>query len=286
MIRHVSLVLIVMAGVARAGDSQPGPAAPPPCSDAWYRTIAGKVATGDDQGHGPDIGSDEWKSVVEFRLGVRGKPGVPSRDSESWCRYIDQLVSKGATPGDAASAPGAAAAVKPSFDCAKVERASIEAMICEDAALAGLDRKLADVYAAASRKASNEHPPRLKAEQRGWVKGRDECWKSDARRACVRDEYVRRIAELQATYRLVPGAGPVRYACDGNPASEVVATFFETEPPTLVAERGDSISLMFLQPAASGAKYQGRNETFWEHHGEAMIQWGYGAPEMNCQKKP
>ncbi len=42
-------------------------------------------------------------------------------------------------------------------------------------------------------------------------------------------------------------------------------------------------SLMFLQVAASGAKYQGRNETFWEHQGEASVTWGYGALKMHCK---
>jgi len=39
-------------------------------------------------------------------------------------------------------------------------------MICKDAELSSLDRKLSDVYAAASEKASDEHPPVLKTEQR------------------------------------------------------------------------------------------------------------------------
>lgn len=62
------------------------------CTEAWYRSIEAKVPTGDGQGHGPDVGSDEWKSVVEFKLGIRGDPKVPGRDSEAWCRYIDQMV--------------------------------------------------------------------------------------------------------------------------------------------------------------------------------------------------
>jgi len=41
---------------------------------------------------------------------------------------------------------------------------------------------------------------------------------------------------------------------------------------------------MFQQPSGSGTKYQGRNETFWEHQGEALITWGYGSPEMKCKK--
>ncbi len=180
---------------------------------------------------------------------------------------------------------GTVLAAGPSFDCGKVKAGSIEEMICKDDKLSALDRKLAAVYGAASEKAANERPPVLKAEQRGWIKGRSDCWKSDDRRRCVEDAYVRRIAELQASYRLVPAGKPVSYACNGDPRNEVIATFFQTEPPTLIAERGDQASLMFLQPSGSGSKYQGRNESLWEHQGEAVIVWGYGGPEMRCKRK-
>ena len=178
------------------------------------------------------------------------------------------------------------AGAAPSFDCAKVESGSIEEMVCKDDALGALDRKLADVFAAAAAKATNEHPPVLKAEQRGWIKGRDECWKSDDRRACVETEYRRRTAELQARYRLVAGKGPFTYACKGGSGGEVVVSFFETDPPTAVAEYGDAVSLMYAEPAASGTKYVGRNETFREHQGEATVVWGYEAPEMKCARNP
>jgi uncharacterized protein len=199
------------------------------------------------------------------------------------------LAAGCALPGLAATPPATAAAAAnpgPSFPCTKVEEGSIEALVCGDAELSALDRKLAGVFAAASAKAVNERPPVLKAEQRGWIKGRDDCWKSDDRRNCVQTEYQRRIAELQARYRLVPGTGPVRYTCDGDPRNEVTATFFPTEPPTLIAERGDSVSLMYQERSASGSRYQGRNESFWEHQGEATVTWGYEAPAMKCLKAP
>ena len=41
---------------------------------------------------------------------------------------------------------------------------------------------------------------------------------------------------------------------------------------------------MHVQTTGSGASYQGRNETFWEYQGEALITWGYGVPEMRCRK--
>jgi hypothetical protein len=62
------------------------------CSSEWYQYIEETVTTGDDHGHGPDAGSDEWRSVIEFKLGIRGTSTIPQRDSEAWCRYIDHLV--------------------------------------------------------------------------------------------------------------------------------------------------------------------------------------------------
>lgn len=182
--------------------------------------------------------------------------------------------------------PGPAPAAAPSFDCARVEAGSIAARVCASPALSALDRRLAEVYAAARARAAHEHPPRLAAEQRGWIKGRDDCWKAADATACVHEAYRLRTAELQARYSLLPGRGPVRYACRGNPADEVTATFFDTDPPTARVERGDQVSLMFQQPAASGARYAGRNESLWEHQGQARVRWGHDAEEMTCLVQP
>ena len=178
---------------------------------------------------------------------------------------------------------GPALAAGPSFDCGKAAAGSMEEGICRDPALSALDARLSRVYRAATAKATNERPPMLKAEQRGWIKGRDDCWKSDDRRACLETEYRRRIAELQARYRLVPSRGPVTYACENGAANEVIVTFFETDPPTLVAERGDGTSLLFRGP---GGVYQGRNESFREEQGKARITWGSDAKEMSCAARP
>jgi len=238
------LLLLVAAHISACERAKSPSETRSACSESWYRMIERKVPTGDGRGHGPDVGSEEWKSVVEFKLGIRGEPGLPSRDSEAWCRDIDEIVR---------SRP------EPSAGSGNSDPAALE-------------------------KATNEHPPRLQAEQRGWIKGRDDCWKSEDPRRCVRGEYVRRIAALQAWYRLVPYTRPVRHTCGGNPADEVVATYVRTDPPTLIAERGDSVSLMYQESSASGTRYQGRNESLWEHQGEATITWGYGAPEIHCKK--
>ncbi|MET0065628.1 MAG: MliC family protein [Candidatus Thiodiazotropha sp.] len=283
------LILAAVSGYASA-DNPPtrGKTADVACSHDWYRATERRLVSGDGQGHGPDLGSEEWKSVIEFKLGVRGHADIPPRDSDDWCRYVDSLMGKQsasvsrADPGVGAGDPHQG----PSFSCDPVEAGSIEAMICADPELSALDRELSAVYAAAVAKAVNQHPPMLKAEQRGWIKGRDDCWKSTDPRGCVKDEYQRRIVTLQARYRLVSYTPSVQFVCNGNPADEVIVTFFKTDPPTLIAERGDRVSLMFQQPSASGSKYQGGNETFWEHQGEARITWGFQAPAMVCIKSP
>lgn len=180
--------------------------------------------------------------------------------------------------------PRPAPVTTPAFDCSKAIDGSIEQLICQDPVLAQLDLTLTQIYAEATAKAISENSPLLQTEQDGWIKGRNECWKSADKYLCVKTEYERRIAELQARYQLVESTGPVKFRCSDAPADEILVTFYASNTPTLIAERGDLTSLMFQTPAASGSKYQGRNESLWEHQGEARIVWGYETPELVCTK--
>ena len=84
----------------------------------------------------------------------------------------------------------------PSFDCRKASH-EVEELICSDAGLADLDRSLADLYGVLLKHSSPSEQKHLKAEQRGWVKGRNDCWKSSDQRGCVKREYEARISELR-----------------------------------------------------------------------------------------
>jgi uncharacterized protein len=183
------------------------------------------------------------------------------------------------------SAPSSARAQAkgPAFDCSKAQ-GEVEQLICKDEGLAALDRKLDEVYKAALAKARDDVPQFLRTEQRGWIKGRNECWKAkdgtyltaswQAKdvRECVEGNYRIRISELQALMRLVPPKGPVFYACNDN-FGEVIATFFETDPPTARLERGDKTVTAWLIPTASGSKYEGQNVEFWTKGKEAQVTW-------------
>ncbi len=232
------------------------------CGPGWVEATEAKLAVTDGAGHGPDPGSEEWANALTTRLGGHQQPGTLA-----WCDWVSQQLQVKHSA--------------PAIDCKQAGANSVEALICQNPRLSQLDQQLAKVFAKASALAVNEHPPQLKAEQRGWIKGRNDCWKEADQIACMQDAYRRRIAELQARYRLVSMRGPLHYQCGVTPVDDLVLSYFATEPATLIAERGDSVSLMFLQQ--NGSHYVGRNETLWPQQGGVRLQWGYEAPIFSCR---
>jgi hypothetical protein len=81
-------VLLVAVNLSAVAGSE----ALTPCTAEWNQYVEHKLVSGDGQGHGPDIGSDEWQGVIEFKLGIRGQAGLPDRASEDWCQLIDSLL--------------------------------------------------------------------------------------------------------------------------------------------------------------------------------------------------
>ncbi len=181
-------------------------------------------------------------------------------------------------------AAGRAWAEGPAFDCAKAS-GSVEELICGDSELAALDRKLDTTYKAATKviegfggeAARKSELSNLRAYQRGWIKGRNDCWKADDIARCTRDEYQMRIAELQAQYALVKGGEPVFFTCNGNLSDEIVATFIPAELPAVRLERGDRTIIALSSASASGARYEGPFGTvFWIKGDEATVEWPQG----------
>ena len=179
--------------------------------------------------------------------------------------------------------PAVLPAQGPTFDCAKAQ-GEVETLICGDASLAALDRKLDGVYKTASAKATGALATRLREDQRGWISGRNDCWKAkqqtwitatwtvDTVKGCVEAQYRLRTSELQAVWRLVPPK-TVSHACQNNLANEVVASFFETDPPTIRLERGDRTVTLWRVGAAGEGKYEGQNVGL-VHKGDALaVSW-------------
>jgi uncharacterized protein len=87
-------------------------------------------------------------------------------------------------------------AANPSFKCTKATH-EVEELICKDAELAALDRSLTDIYGVVLKHTPVRQQNVLKAEQRGWIKGRNDCWKSSDQRGCIKASYEERISELK-----------------------------------------------------------------------------------------
>lgn len=182
--------------------------------------------------------------------------------------------------------PVAHAQSGPSFDCDPPPESTVEKLICKDAALAALDRKLAEAYKAATAKAEGAAASTLTATQRGWIKGRNDCWKDADVAVCAAKAYQQRIAELQAGFSLLDPVGSARYDCPGAPPAEASASFFATEPPTAAVTFQGATQVMFAMPSGSGTRYAGGNSQLWEHQGVAMIRWNAGKRELRCPKRP
>lgn len=126
-----------------------------------------------------------------------------------------------------------AAAVSPSFDCAKA-RSQVEHAICGSAELAALDREEARLYRIALG-LPNARRRELTRRQRAFLKDRDTCVESaGALGECLRNAYLGDIGELRRIAGLADdnvglSFGPNRFECDGG-YHDLYVTVFLTEP--------------------------------------------------------
>ena len=183
----------------------------------------------------------------------------------------------------ALAAPMPVTAARPTFHCTKAQ-GTVEALVCGDPALAARDRELAAVYKTVAARAKGKQATTLRAEQRGWVKGRNECWKAqdttwitatwtvNSVTACIDAQYRLRTSELQATWHLIAPT-TVAYACQNDPANEVVANYFATDPPTIRLERGDRTITLWGVGETSLRTYEGPNVSAVHKAPTLQVNW-------------
>lgn len=175
------------------------------------------------------------------------------------------------------------AAQTPTFDCSKAAGV-VEKLVCSDASLIALDRRLDAVYRAAAAQATRPLAVKLREEQRGWAKGRNDCWKAtqktwitaswtvDTVKDCVDAHYRLRTSELQSVWRLVPPA-QVAYVCGEHPANALLANFFDTDPPTARIERGDRVATLWRVGTAAAGLYEGQNVSLVRDGSAVTVRW-------------
>lgn len=137
------------------------------------------------------------KTVISIMRSTEGNPDIsytgPNR-IHGVCLAEDEVSFAPAAQKKTTTNAG------PSFSCATVTKGSMEDLICQSTTLSAMDLKLTETYKQALAKSHNNST--LKAEQRGWIKGRNECWKEDDKNACLAGSYQQRLSELQSKYQI------------------------------------------------------------------------------------
>lgn len=179
----------------------------------------------------------------------------------------------------------AAAEQGPAFDCKKATH-EIEVLVCQDRGLAALDRTLTDRFRAAHANLSADQKRTLDAEQRGWIKGRNDCWKDSQKRDCTEKQYTHRIVTLEARYGLAPVGRSTYYSCDDGKEDTLIFTPVSTDPPSANVVRGNESETLILDRSGSGSKYLGDfGIVFWAKGDDALVEWPQGT-EFSCKRRP
>ncbi|MEG2804573.1 MliC family protein [Stenotrophomonas sp.] len=216
--------------------------------------------------------------VGALALAACSRP-APSDDGASAPASAPGATAPSPPPPTAApvAAPAEPALQPPSFDCHQA-RGDAEVLVCGDARLAALDRQLAALY---KRVQTSPDELDIAAEQRGWVKGRDACWQAVDRHRCLVESYQTRIVELNIGSGAVAAPVPVRYQCDDASKPLSVAFYNGLEPQAAVVSWGKDQAIVFPAASASGSRYTREGVAFWEHQGEATLDF-YGTA-LHCK---
>ncbi|WP_144211142.1 MliC family protein [Shewanella donghaensis] len=187
-----------------------------------------------------------------------------------------------------------AAIQAPSFNC-KLAQGQIEELICQNNQLTILDIQLNDVYQQLANKVEAAEFAQIKPIQRGWIKGRNDCWKAEDMTACVTAAYSSRITELQIAAGVFEVPAAIQYQCgvaENNTLTKITAYFYnDTATPAAVftiSPSNDylkSTNIALLSRTASGAKYQGQNFSLWTHQNEATLSQ-FDQADLNCSVRP
>lgn len=178
---------------------------------------------------------------------------------------IDQSADTKATAKQETAAVETAA-IKPSFDCSAAQ-SEAEKLVCSDNQLAELDNEVARLFDLASKDPNMDAKAiaEQKTVQRGWLKGRDDCWKSDDQRACVLDSYAMRIMDLRmgsanARSEDAQGisTGPKVFVCEGRDAP-IGTVLLASKPAAVYVKWLDRGVALTVPDAAAPSRYTGKS---------------------------
>ena len=173
------------------------------------------------------------------------------------------------------------ASAAPAPNCVDTS-APVQRLICADTQLTQQDQAISELYGATLQQSADADRKRLKARQSSWLTAREACVNGERPRECLADQQKRRLIELRIGLGQLKAPAAVEYACAGQEATRVSASYYPTDPPAAVLSYGDRQVVAFIAESASGARYAAGNVEIWEHQGAATFKWG--KTELHCTR--
>jgi uncharacterized protein len=206
-----------------------------------------------------------------------------------WCKISYQSVN-GWVQNQSLSEDNTA--LQPTFDCKKATR-EVEIAICRDQNLIKLDNQLNDVFQQALHKAGSidDRPKKavkeLKVTQRGWIKGRNDCWKAQKSiMECIESNYLDRMTYLQAKWLLVSPSKTERYFCEDSRAEFYVASIPTKPLASVVVEYGDKRAIFIANNKQEKKRFDGEFGAYIEFHDQkATLLWDQFKPPLTCKRQ-
>jgi hypothetical protein len=83
---------VLFLSLAACSDRAP---APPADWATWSLWVEARYPVSDEDGHGPDIGSDEWARALQWKLGiVDGEGHGPDIGSGEWRAAVEEKIGR------------------------------------------------------------------------------------------------------------------------------------------------------------------------------------------------
>ena len=162
----------------------------------------------------------------------------------------------------------------PAFDCSKAE-GEVELLICSDDDLALLDIRLAKTYSQTMENIPVAERSNFRALQRGWIKGRNDCWKAQDVRACVEFSYKSKTVELQIAGGLIEAPRYRSLRCgEGTEAVPfTVSIYRNADPVSAVLTRGNDQVIAVAPVSGPAEHYVAPNVSLTITEGQAAVEW-------------
>jgi len=165
-------------------------------------------------------------------------------------------------------------AVGPAFDCDKAE-GEVELLICSDDDLAVLDLRLAKTYSQASQNIPAAERDNFRALQRGWIKGRNDCWKAEDVHRCVEFSYRSKIVELQIAGGLLEAPRYRALQCgeDASMLPFTLSIYRNSDPASAVLTRGNDQVTAIAPPGGPAGHFRAPNVSLALTGEQAVVDW-------------